>query len=298
MHNEDIGNAKHFTDWLENYQQQKLKLSMRQARAKENHNMILTENLNRWSEAISKKSQASKPVPGTPFGARSKVSTSPSLFRTESVMSRASISEGSKAKDKENSFERVVRSAYINAKLSGTEADLKKRPKSVSFSLNSFNNAAPASIKMRSPIKERSFSVENSEQPKPIIHIQPTYLVSQIEMEEILKESETRSSKYEDKMRRNQELIRQKNVSSVSFADIVEIDTDSDCENFLRKIERQQSALQSRPHHATQNKSNSAFSMQRTASKSASSNQSSGYKSKSKTISEFFDDSCVSTNHR
>jgi len=96
---------------------------------------------------------------------------------------------------------------------------IQKRSKSVSFAIDK--------------VTSQIITTNSSTNFKPIINMKPFYLVSQIEMEEILKEVEERI----DKMKKeNKVSMRNKNSSSFSFADIpVVTDSDSECEDVFTK---------------------------------------------------------------
>ena len=220
----EMSNSKYFDDWLKNYEFQKMKSNMRQLNASRQANLILNQNINRWSECISKKIINSKP----PSAQINKFkNSSPLLFRNEPIEVRPSISAGNRSADKENLryiVERNAKSAYISAKLSDTNE--LKRPKTVSFTVNS-NNKTSSSNEMNETKAERA-------KPAISVRVQPTYLVSSIEMEEILQESEKRVRSVQSERSRksnimqmksfekNFDIIRQKNTSNVSFADIVD----------------------------------------------------------------------------
>ena len=296
----EMSNSKYFDDWLNKYEYQKMKATLRQANASRQANLILKENLNRWSEAISKKIVNSKP----PSAQISKFkNSSPLLFRNEPVHeTRPSISAGNRSADKENmvrTIERSVQSAYISAKLN--DMNIIKRPKTVSFTVNSNKTAS-----MPNEVKEEK---DEKSESKVSVHVQPTYLVSQIEMEEILQESERRvksvqserSRMMQNNMSNATRDIRQKNASNVSFADIVEIDTDSDGDEYFRKFEKQHSAQR----YQNLRKPSSSMSTFRStniksgsATTTAKSRSSSGYKSKTRSYNDFYDDSVMSTTHR
>jgi hypothetical protein len=296
----EMSNSKYFDDWLNKYEYHKMKATLRQTNASRQANLILKENLNRWSESISKKIVNSKP----PSAQINKFkNSSPLLFRNEPVHeTRPSISAGNRSADKENMgriVERSVKSAYISAKLNDMNSI--KRPKTVSFTVNS--NKTPS---MPDVVKEEKDEISKS---ITSVHVQPTYLVSQIEMEEILQESERRVKSVQSERSRMMQNntsnatrdIRQKNISNVSFADIVEIDTDSDGDEYFRKFEKQHSA-QRYQNALKPSSSMSTFRSTNIKSGSATTNaksrSSSGYKSKTKSYNDFYDDSVISTSHR
>jgi hypothetical protein len=90
---------------------------------------------------------------------------------------------------------------------------IQKRAKSVSFAIDKVNSQAIAT--------------KGANNFKPIINMKPFYLVSQIEMEEILKEVEDRIDKIKKERKSSS---RNKNLSSFSYADIPVV-TDSESES-------------------------------------------------------------------
>ena len=269
-----LSTSKFFDVWLQNYEHQKSKASQRQASASRQASLITKAKLSRWTDTILRKSVNTKPASVQAAKLRH---ASPLLFRNEvATVSRPSISDGKRPGNKEK--ERFVKSAYISAKLDESNV-LRRRPKTVSFIDN--------------PNKDN-------------VNIQPTYLVSQIEMEDILRESAKRikfgmneklHTGYFKHLEKNNELLRQKNSSIVSFADIVEIETDSDGEEYFRKFSAHSAQRQvSARYHQSLRKPSSSLSVFQNNVKSASS--SSGYKSKTKSYSDFYDDSVISTAHR
>ena len=237
----DVRNNKFLTGWLQNYQNKKKKMSVRRQRAKDNHDMILNENLTKWSYSVNRKNMLSSRSASSISMLKSPLSfTTGDITRVVSAnvktIAKYTLSKESLIGDET----RNVKSAHVISQADDGNMVLKKRPKSVSFSLN----------KMK---KEAEVKASNAEtiKTKPIIHIQPAYLVSQIEMEEILQEVADRvqSSKSNKKSESfvahkaaaaaiSDEASRIRNLSTVSFAETVEIDgwtEDSDIEGTMIK---------------------------------------------------------------
>ena len=233
----DVRNNKFLTGWLQNYQNKKKKMSVRRQRAKDNHDMILNENLTKWSYSVNRKNMLSSRSASSISMLKSPLSfTTGDITRVVSAnvktIAKYALSKESLIGDET----RNVKSAHVISQADDGNMVLKKRPKSVSFSLN----------KMK---KEAEVKASNAEtiKTKPIIHIQPAYLVSQIEMEEILQEvadrvqsskSNKRSESFVAHKAISDEAIRIKNLSTVSFAETVEIDgwtEDSDIESTMIK---------------------------------------------------------------
>lgn len=171
-------------EWLSLYEKRSKSMHERLNRVKENNFKIQTENQNIWSAAIErkksaveafdkKKNQYRLQLPMSASSSSSDRSSSSALTNKPSI---EIVKKNVKLIDINN---RMSKSAYNKVLDKNNNSD--KRPKTVSFSLNNFKE------------KEKTTELTDlSKETKSIIRLNEAYLVSQIEMEEILKEAEKR----------------------------------------------------------------------------------------------------------
>ncbi len=197
---------KYLLNWIQNYNYQRRKLNRHMNKVRLRKEAIQNENLQRWSESILKKNSATiaRPISSNKqllqLDSGSKISfqhQGPCLIEPRNTKSAFSFRP-------EESLKELHQSSNT------------KRPKSVTFAFNCSN------------LDKNSNTEDNNNNNiiKPIIHLQSGYLISQIEMEDILREVEERINAKKS----NNEIIRNINLhSNLSYNDICEItDSDSD----------------------------------------------------------------------
>ena len=232
--------SRHYYDWLRNHEDQKSRLRDRLLSAKQNQEDRIYDNLRRWSTSIERKNSIRKSSVSTlnrpilPFSPSPTNKLSGGNQYESSSLNYDSTGETG-AKEIANIFalkhsEREIKSATITPRRSKFSVLGKGRPKSVSFFfdkqlnndhqlINRFNVAdegeKPAPPQQQEAVFEEGTVVQN-------LIVQPSYLVSQIEMEEILQEVEKRvksASETNNKYHRTDSQMLSEEDSDSSFLD-------------------------------------------------------------------------------
>ena len=230
-----IFDNKHLLNWLQNYDYQRRKLNRRMNKVLLKNESIQKENLKRWSESISRKNSTliARPLSVNKqllqLDSNSKISFQHSIPSLIQKIEPRNIKSASP-------FRQQQESSKESQQLSNT-----KRPKSVTFAINNFNKDSNSEEINLDKNLISSNNNNNDNKIKPIIHLQSGYLISQIEMEDILKEVEERinTKKLQVSKKSSNEIVRNINLhSNLSFNDIWEItDSESD-ENETNNIEK------------------------------------------------------------
>ena len=212
-----------FGDWLADYERKKSRLMHRMNRAKENNEYLTSEQQRLWLSSIARKSNSS--MGSMSSGYSSLKQKPPFITPFSSPRHQGNNSNEKQLKTVISDLEgaRIDRSVYQqDHSFVEDSTGPSKRSKSVSFVLDTNmylrrrggSAARPAS---EQPAKDAEGNVKT----KPIIRLQPAYLVSQIEMEEIfaeaLKKVEMKKQKFDSLMQHKTNVETSEVLNSKSF---------------------------------------------------------------------------------
>ncbi len=169
--------SQYFTKWLVHYNLKQISQAERHERVRDNSACITNSNLDRWYYSIDKK-QSKRPISAA-FAFRRELGFSSTPPDSAPNNKNAAIMMDPR-KTVSSSSKRRVDYAQLNK--SSASIPAKRRPITTSVAIT--NRPPPSTPNLLS--KKDNDSEMKSE--AEFIHVQPTYMVSQIEMEEIIKE--------------------------------------------------------------------------------------------------------------
>ena len=212
-----------FGDWLADYERKKSRLMHRMNRAKENNEYLTSEQQRLWLSSIARKSSSS--IGSMSSGYSSLKQKPPFITPFSSPRHQANSSNEKQLKAVISNIEggQINRSVHQrDHSFIEDSTGPSKRSKSVSFVLDTNmylrrRGGSAARPTSEQPAKDADGNVKT----KPIIRLQPAYLVSQIEMEEIfaeaLKKVEIKKQKFESSMQHKANIESSEVLNSKSF---------------------------------------------------------------------------------